>query len=72
MNHLINRTQKTFDIINKLKETNELCEEEVRFMKGLSAIELAYISDVLYHNYDYKTAAMLWEIIKNKAVINED
>lgn len=66
MNYVITRTQKIFNTINKLKETGELDEEETKFIKNLSAIELSYISDVLYHKYDYKTAAVLWEIIKDK------
>lgn len=66
MNYVLSRTQKIFNIINKLTETDKLDEEETKFIKNLSAIELSYVSDVLYHNYDYKTAAILWEIIKDK------
>lgn len=66
MNYIISRTQKTFNIINKLKETDELDEEETKFIKNLSALELAYTSDVLYNAKDFKTASLLWEIIKDK------
>lgn len=66
MNYVLTRTQKIFNIINKLKETDELDEEETKFIKNLSAIELSYISDVMYNAKDFKTAAILWEIIKDK------
>jgi len=66
MNYVLTRTQKIFNIIDKLKETGELTEDETTFIKTLSAMELSYVSDVLYHAYDYKTAATLWEIIKDK------
>lgn len=66
MNYILTKTQKIFCLIDKLKETGELSDDETRFFKKLSAIELDYIGDILYHNYDYKTAAVLWEIIKDK------
>lgn len=66
MNYVLTRTQKIFNIINKLTETSELDDEETKFIRKLSAIELSYIGDVLYHSYDYKTASILWEIIKDK------
>lgn len=66
MNYVLTRTQKIFNIINKLTETDELDEEETKFIKNLSALELAYTSDVLYNAKDFKTASLLWEIIKDK------
>ncbi len=66
MNYILTKTQKIFCLIDKLKETGELSDEETRFFKKLSAIELSYISDVLYNAKDFKTAAILWEIIKDK------
>jgi hypothetical protein len=66
MNYILTKTQKIFCLIDKLKETGELSDEETRFFKKLSAIELSYISDVLYQAKDFKTAAVLWEIIKDK------
>lgn len=66
MNYILNKTQKIFCLIDKLKETGELTIDETKFFKQLSAIELSYISDVLYNTKDFKTAAMLWEIIKDK------
>jgi len=66
MNYILTKTQKIFCLIDKLKETGELSDEETRFFKKLSAIELSYISDVLYQAKDFKTAAILWEIIKDK------
>ena len=66
MNYILTKTQKVFNIINKLKETGELDDEETKFIRKLSAMELAYISDVLYNANDFKTASLLWEIIKDK------
>lgn len=66
MNYILTKTQKIFNIINKLKETGELDDEETKFIRKLSAIELAYTSDVLYNAKDFKTASLLWEIIKDK------
>jgi len=66
MNYILTKTQKIFCLIDKLKETGELSDEETRFFKKLSAVELSYISDVLYQAKDFKTAAILWEIIKDK------
>lgn len=66
MNYILTRTQKIFCLIDKLKETGELSDEETRFFKKLSAIELSYISDVLFNAKDFKTAALLWEMIKDK------
>ena len=66
MNYILTKTQKIFCLIDKLKETGELSDEETKFLKKLSAIELSYISDVLYNAKDFKTAAVLWEIIKDK------
>jgi hypothetical protein len=66
MNYVLTKTQKIFCLIDKLKETGELTDSETKFFKQLSAIELSYISDVLYQVKDFKTAALLWEIIKDK------
>lgn len=66
MNYVLTGTQKIFNIINKLKETDELDVEETKFIKSLSTIELSYVSDVMYNAKDFKTAAVLWEIIKDK------
>jgi len=66
MNYILTKTQKIFCLIDKLKETGELSIDETNFLKKLSAIELSYISDVLYQVKDFKTAALLWEIIKDK------
>lgn len=66
MNYILTKTQKIFNLIGKLKETGELDDEEIKFIKKLSAIELSYISDVLYNAKDFKTASLLWEIIKDK------
>lgn len=66
MNYILTKTQKVFNIINKLKETGELDDEETIFIRKLSAIELSYVCDVLYNAKDFKTASLLWEIIKDK------
>lgn len=66
MNYILTKTQKVFNIISKLKETGELDEEETKFIRKLSAIELSYVSDVLYNAKDFKTSSLLWEIIKDK------
>ena len=66
MNYILTKTQKIFNLIDKLKETGELDDEETKFIRKLSAIELSYISDVLYNAKNFKTASLLWEIIKDK------
>lgn len=47
MNYILTKTQKIFNIINKLTETDEIDEEETKFIKNLSAIELSYISMII-------------------------
>lgn len=66
MNYILTKTQKIFNLIDKLKEIGELDDEETKFIRKLSAIELSYVSDVLYNAKDFKTASLLWEIIKDK------